>query len=138
MQLMLMALGTVLVTGVQLERVPEDVRVPGVSVEELARAAAEDEGPLLLDVRLEEDFESDPVLIQGAERRDPNAIDQWASQLPPGAAVVVYCVRGKWVSQSVTKRLRDLGLDVSQLDGGIEAWKASGRSTRPARKAPPR
>jgi rhodanese-related sulfurtransferase len=42
--------------------------------------------------------------------------------------VVVYCVHGHEVSNGVVARLRDLGLEALLLEGGIEAWKASGGS----------
>lgn len=117
----------------QLERVDPSVAVPAMTVQELERASQETESaPRVIDVRLKEDFDADPVLIPDATWRDPNAIDAWAKELSPGAPVVVYCVRGHWVSQSVTKKLRDLGLEVSQLTGGIEAWKAAGKPTEPS------
>ncbi len=116
--------------GTQLQRVDESVRVPGVSVEQLAGASA----PFVIDVRLKEDFDADPVLIEGARWKDPQATDSWAKELSLETEVVVYCVKGKWVSQSVTKRLRDLGLNVVQLEGGIEAWKAAGKKTTPVKQ----
>ncbi len=116
----------------QLERVDPDVEVPGVTVDELARAVAETGPPVLIDVRLMEDFEADPVLIPEASWRDPNAIDTWAKELSKETPVVVYCVAGRWVSQSVTKKLIDLGYDVAQLNGGIEAWAEAGEPTKPA------
>ena len=117
----------------QLERVAPETEVPSVSVDELASAVREEaRAPLVIDVRLEEDFDADPVLIPEATWRDPNAIDSWVEELSPEKPVVVYCVRGHWVSQSVTKKLRDMGLNVAQLTGGIEAWKAAGNRTTKA------
>lgn len=85
----------------------------------------QEEKPIvLLDVRLIEDYESDPVLIPGATYRNPEDIADWSSELPEDARVVVYCVRGKWVSQKAATFLNQKGLDVQSLQGGIEAWKA--------------
>ncbi|MDH5501458.1 MAG: rhodanese-like domain-containing protein [Gammaproteobacteria bacterium] len=78
---------------------------------------------VLIDVRLAEDFSADPILIPGAVYRDPEDIEQWADQLPVDAKIVVYCVKGKWVSQKVASYLHDQGMDVQSLEGGIEAWK---------------
>ena len=39
----------------------------------------------------------------------------------------VYCVHGHEVGHGVADRLRDLGLEALLLEGGIEAWKTSGR-----------
>jgi rhodanese-related sulfurtransferase len=79
---------------------------------------------VLLDVRLPEDYAADPVLIPGALYRNPDDIERWASEIPAGADVVVYCVRGKWVSQKAAHYLSDRGVAVRSLEGGIEAWKA--------------
>jgi rhodanese-related sulfurtransferase len=76
----------------------------------------------LVDVRLNEDFAASPTMIPGAVRRDPEAIAQWASQLPRDKPVVVYCVKGKWVSQKAATYLSERGFDVRSLDGGINAW----------------
>ena len=76
----------------------------------------------LLDVRLNEDFAASPTMIPGAVHRDPEAIAQWASQIPKNKPVVVYCVKGKWVSQKAATYLSKHGFDVRSLDGGIDAW----------------
>ena len=116
----------------QLERVGEDVEVPSVTTEELVSAIDGDETLVVVDVRLEEDFAADPVLIPAADWKNPHAIEEWADGLAPETRVVVYCVKGKWVSRSVTSKLREMGFDVSQLTGGIEAWKSAGEPTKPA------
>ncbi len=93
-----------------------------ISVDEL-RTAADD--VVILDVRLIEDFDANPVMIPNALYRDPDRIEGWASEVPRDSRVVVYCVRGKWVSQKAADYLSRQGLDVYTLDGGLEAWKAS-------------
>lgn len=79
---------------------------------------------IILDVRLEEDYAADPELIPGALYRNPETISAWSSSLPKDAKIVVYCVKGKWVSQKAASYLEDRGYDVYSLDGGIEAWQA--------------
>ena len=79
---------------------------------------------LLLDVRLKEDFARDPALIPGAVYRDPEAIDEWSSQLSTETPIVVYCVAGKWVSQKAATLLAEKGFSVRSLDGGLRAWRA--------------
>ena len=87
-------------------------------------------GGTVLDVRLREDFDSDPVLIPGAVYKDPERIQAWADQMSPtDGPVVVYCVRGKWVSQKAATYLESRGFEVFSLDGGIEGWKADERET---------
>jgi len=78
----------------------------------------------VMDVRLNEDFAASPTMIPGAVHRDPEAITQWASQLRKDKPVVVYCVKGKWVSQKAASYLSEHGFDVRSLDGGINAWDA--------------
>ena len=77
-----------------------------------------------MDVRLREDFDANPTMIAGAIRRDPEGIADWVSALTRDKPVVVYCVKGKWVSQKAATYLSEQGFDVRSLDGGIAAWDA--------------
>jgi len=86
-------------------------------------------GVLLLDVRRKTDRDADPAGIPGAEWRDPEAVNDWRANLPRDRPVVVYCVRGGSVSRSVTAALSETGTRPRYLEGGVEAWKASGRAT---------
>ena len=84
-------------------------------------------GGTVIDVRLREDYDADPVLIPGAQYRDPELMTEWAGEIDASASpVVVYCVRGKWVSQKVAHYLASQGLQVYSLQGGLEAWQADG------------
>jgi rhodanese-related sulfurtransferase len=87
--------------------------------------------PVVVDIRRAVDFASDPQVIPGALRGDPDEIDDWSATLPRDIEVVVYCVRGGSVSQSVTPRLRERGVRARYLAGGIAAWKQSGGKTNP-------
>ena len=78
---------------------------------------------VLIDVRRNSDFEADNRLIPGAQRRDPEQVDIWSKDLPRDKAVVVYCVRGGSVSQSVAEKLAANQIQVRFLEGGITAWK---------------
>jgi rhodanese-related sulfurtransferase len=79
----------------------------------------------LLDVRRQLDFTADPQMIPGAQRRDPERIDDWLKVLPKIRPVVIYCARGGSVSNSVLDRLLQEGIRVRYLEGGIGAWKHS-------------
>jgi len=79
----------------------------------------------LIDVRLTEDLAKSPDLIAGATHRNPELISDWVSSIPRNKPVVVYCVKGKWVSQKAAAYLNEQGYDVYSLDGGINAWNAS-------------
>lgn len=93
-----------------------------LSVDEL-EALGDAQDVTVIDVRLIEDFDADPQLITGAAYRDPDDIGEWAGSLPADRKIVVYCVRGKWVSQKAATYLEGKGYEVYSLEGGIEAWK---------------
>ena len=106
-----------------------------ISPTELTHRLAAFPPPTLIDVRRQPAFEQDREMIPGALRRLPEAADAWAAQLEPWRPVVVYCVRGHEVSQGAARSLRERGLDVRYLDGGLERWRAEGNRTQPT--APP-
>jgi rhodanese-related sulfurtransferase len=85
---------------------------------------------ILVDVRRRADRDVDPAGIPGATWRDPEAVGDWSGALPQDRQVVVYCVKGGAVSRSITAALSEKGIQASYLEGGITAWKASGRETR--------
>ena len=87
----------------------------------LRQSLASANPPIVIDVRKEPTFLGAPDLIRGALRRDPAGVIQWKLALPASASVVVYCVHGREVSQSVAKTL-----GAKYLEGGIESWRASG------------
>jgi rhodanese-related sulfurtransferase len=83
----------------------------------------------LLDVRLADDRAKESAAIPGAAWRDPSAIETWSGDLNPGSEIVLYCVRGGSVSNSVVDALRSKGLKARFIEGGMEAWKAAGGAT---------
>jgi pyruvate,water dikinase len=82
----------------------------------------------VLDVRRKEDYETSPAMIAGAQWKNPAEIDQWIQTIPQQPEVIVYCVRGGSVSQSVQKRLADSGISVKYVAGGREALAQEDRS----------
>lgn len=68
------------------------------------------------------DFEGAPKKIGGASWVDPEKADEWSAELPQDRPVVVYCVKGGSVSQSIADRLQQSHSDVKFLQGGIKAW----------------
>jgi Fe-Mn family superoxide dismutase len=93
--------------------------------------ADDTEHTILVDVRRAGVFEQAESLIAGAQWRDPAAVGTWASELPAGSEVVVYCVYGHEVGQATALRLRSAGLNARYLHGGFEAWKAAERPIQP-------
>ncbi len=99
-----------------------------ISVQELKEVVA-NANVTVLDVRLLEDYRANAVLIPGASYVNPDNIEAWASSIPKDAKVVVYCVKGKWVSQKAANYLSEQGIETYTLDGGIEAWQKADYAT---------
>lgn len=93
-----------------------------ISVLELQGKLAENK-VCLLDVRRKADFEKSPLTIAGAVWHDPEKIEEWRQTLASDQELVVYCVRGGSVSQSVAEALQKSHPDVRFLEGGILAWQ---------------
>lgn len=83
-----------------------------------------EQGARLIDVRLTEDFAASSDKIPGALYRNPEAIMTWAGDLSGDAPVIVYCVKGKWVSQKAATYLASHNINVYSLEGGIDGWTA--------------
>jgi rhodanese-related sulfurtransferase len=77
----------------------------------------------LLDVRRKADFEKSPYTLEGAVWQDPENVQEWSKTLPRDQELIVYCVRGGSVSQSVADALQETHHDVRFLEGGILGWQ---------------
>jgi len=99
---------------------------PSITPAALRQSLSTDQPPLVVDVRRNERFREAPDLIRGALRRDPLRVADWAKTLPAASSVAVYCVHGHEVSQDAARALAAAGHDAAYLEGGIEAWRASG------------
>ncbi len=97
-----------------------------ISPEKLRSELAAGRPPLVIDVRRRAAFGAAADMLAGALRRDPDAVERWAPELPEASAVVVYCVHGHEVSQGVARALAAGGRRARYLEGGLEAWKAAG------------
>ena len=97
-----------------------------ISPEELKKLLERNSGAaVVIDVRRKNDFEADKRFIPGAQWKDPEQVDTWSKDLPRDKAVVVYCVRGGSVSQSVSAKLAEDQVQVRYLEGGLAAWDQS-------------
>ena len=97
-----------------------------VTPKELETLIGSDRQPALFDVRRKADFEAAPKKIENAVWLDPEKADDWIAEVPRDRPVVVYCVKGGSVSQSIADRLQQDHPDVKFLQGGIKAWAALG------------
>lgn len=93
-----------------------------IPTQELKALLKSDRKPVLLDVRRKVDFEAVPKKIVGASWFDPENPDEWSVEIPQNRPVVVYCVKGGSVSQSIADRLKQSHPNVKFLEGGIKAW----------------
>lgn len=80
----------------------------------------------LIDVRRKADLEASSETLRGAVWHDPEKLSAWADTLPRDQDIVLYCVRGGSVSNSVVDALQSRGLKARFIEGGIEGWKAAG------------
>lgn len=83
----------------------------------------------LIDVRRAADRDASAEQLPGATWHNPEQIANWAGSLPKDKEIVLYCVRGGSVSNSVVDALQAKGLNARFIEGGIEGWKAAGGTT---------
>ena len=83
-------------------------------------------GKFILDVRRADDRNASSEQLAGANWKDPAQLAEWAGSLPKDRDIVLYCVRGGGVSNSVVDALQAMGLKARFIEGGIEGWKAAG------------
>jgi rhodanese-related sulfurtransferase len=87
---------------------------------------AEIAGKYILDVRRSHDRDASSEQLAGANWHDPEKLAEWADRLPRDQDIVLYCVRGGGVSNSVVDALQAMGLRARFIEGGMEGWKAAG------------
>ncbi len=100
-----------------------------ITADRLIQLLGTAECPVIVDVRREKAFDESDRMITNAEWRDHQRAAEWAAELTDGAAVVVYCVHGREVSQDAAGALRSAGVDARFLEGGIEGFIKAGGET---------
>ncbi len=85
----------------------------------------------VIDVRRKDDYAADNSVIPGASWFDPANIDRWCDTMPTDKELILYCVRGGAVSNSVVDTLQAKGVKARFIEGGISAWKEAGGSVVP-------
>jgi rhodanese-related sulfurtransferase len=94
--------------------------------------------PVVIDVRRSAVFAADNRMIVGAIRRNSDEVKDWRQDLPPGRAVVVYCVHGQEASRGAASALIAAGLDARYLEHGIAGWADHRLPMRNKRATDPR
>lgn len=105
-----------------------------INVSQLSRLIGLPASPLIIDVRDEDDFASDPRLIPGSHRRDYRTAPQWIGDA--GRSAVIICQKGKKLSQGAAAWLRTQGVNAQSLEDGFEAWRAAGQILLKTEKLP--
>ena len=97
-----------------------------ITPDELESILKDKNPPQVVDVRRPSDRQSDLSSVPGAIWMDPEKAGEWGKDLR-NREVVIYCVRGGSVSRSVQETLREKNISVRFIEGGLEAWKKSGK-----------
>jgi rhodanese-related sulfurtransferase len=108
-----------------------------IPVDKLARLIGIPTAPILIDVRPDEEFATEPLLIPGTWRRPSADIDAWAPEFRGRSAVIV-CRDGGTLSQGVAARLRHEGVAAEALESGVAGWAAAGLAMVPNTVLPAR
>jgi len=87
-----------------------------ITVSQLSRLIGLPQTPIIIDVRVQDEFAADPRLIPGAKRDDPEGLTRSTAALERHSVIVV-CQQG-W--------LRHQGIAAQTLEGGFAAWRADG------------
>jgi rhodanese-related sulfurtransferase len=107
-----------------------------ITAQQLSRLVGLPTTPIIVDVRMPDDFEADRRLLPGALRRDFTKASTWAPDFA-GQRVVVVCQKGLKLSQGAAAWLRHSGASAESLEGGFEAWKSAGAPLVKTEKIPP-
>ena len=108
-----------------------------ITVSQLARLIGTPDAPTIVDVCVDDDFETDPCLIPSAFRFPFDKISELAPRLG-STRVIVTCHRGLKLSQGAAAILRDHGIVAESLEGGHVGWRDAGLPMVPEAKLPPR
>jgi rhodanese-related sulfurtransferase len=107
-----------------------------ITVAQLSRLIGTPNAPILVDVRIDEDFGADPRLIPTAFRHPYTDIAALAPRLH-GSKVAVICQKGLKLSQGAAAVLRARAIAAENLVGGMAAWRDAGEPLIPAARIPP-
>ena len=69
-------------------------------------------------------------IMDGAQWRDPERVQEWAGELSKSEPVVTFCVYGFPRPDAKPPALRAAGLDARYMKGRASAWKAIGGATK--------
>lgn len=91
------------------------------------------EGPIVIDVRSDEEYAAGHV--RGALHIPGDELEERLDEIPSDRPVVTYCNmlhRGNSRGERAAKQLREQGYDAKALEGGYPAWADAGHPTETA------
>jgi Fe-Mn family superoxide dismutase len=100
--------------------------VPSVGAEELKSMLESGTPVQVIDARPKHYFSRSQDMMAAAVWRDPDRVQEWASELSQSEPVVVFCAYGFHVGCGTAAVLRKAGFDARYMAGGHSAWKAIG------------
>ena len=106
-----------------------------ITVSQLSRLIGTPGAPVLVDVRIDEDFDDDARLIPSSYRHPFTDIAALAPQLAASRTVVI-CQKGLKISQGAAAILRSCGVHAETLEGGHFAWRDADVPLVPAANLP--
>jgi rhodanese-related sulfurtransferase len=92
-----------------------------ITAAQLVRLIGTPDAPLVVDVRTDEDYATDPRMLPAGLRHDHRTVSAWSAGYA-GISIVVVCQRGLKLSQGAAAWLRHAGAKAEFLEGGFEAW----------------
>ncbi|MCF8706386.1 chromate resistance protein ChrB domain-containing protein [Rhizorhapis sp. SPR117] len=108
-----------------------------ISSDKLVRLVGIPSGPIVIDVRPEDEFATEPLLIPGTLRRAAADIGIWADEFR-GRSAVIACRDGGSLSQGAAARLRHEGVSAEALENGVAGWASVGLPMVPETVLPSR
>ncbi len=96
-----------------------------ITAKQLMRLIGTPDVPLIIDVRIDEDFDADPRLIPTAFRHSHHEIAELIKRVA-GRKCVVICHKGLKLSHGTAALLRAAGVAAEVLKGGFEEWLSDG------------
>jgi Fe-Mn family superoxide dismutase len=104
--------------------------LPGVGVEDVKAMLDAGKPVRIIDARPRHYFSRASDIMDGAQWRDPDRVQDWIGELSQSEQVVVFCAYGFHIGCKTAIALRDAGFDAVYMKGGHSAWKAIGGATK--------
>jgi rhodanese-related sulfurtransferase len=117
-----------------------DAAVPSpteITIAQLSRLIGLPGAPVLVDVRTDDEFKSDPRLIPAAQRHASTGVEAWCQRYV-GQPIIVVCQSGRTLSHAFAARLRHEGFEAQTLEDGYDAWRELRQPLVRTSKIPPR